>query len=80
LREAEDGREHVPGLRDAFQRQRDGRPADRSGLVDLAALLLWGEQDALVPRATQETLLAGHWDDPRRFAAEVTRLTRLAFS
>lgn len=67
---------------------------DELGSISAPVLLVWGEQDEIVPRSTQATLVARlraaelsvhpgghapHWDDPKRYAAEVTRLVRSAF-
>lgn len=57
-------------------------------------LLIWGERDALVPRADQDALLAGirgarlvthaggghapHWEDPARVAAEIAEFAAAA--
>jgi non-heme chloroperoxidase len=64
------------------------------GLAGLAtpALLVWGEQDAFIPRETQDELLeslanarlevyestghAVHWDRPERFARDVVAFSR----
>ena len=64
------------------------------GLAGLAtpALLIWGEQDAFIPRETQDELLeslanarlevyeetghAVHWDRPERFARDVAAFSR----
>ena len=64
------------------------------GLAQLAApaLLIWGEQDAFIPRAVQDELLgtlpdarlevyegvghAVHWERPERFAREVAAFSR----
>jgi pimeloyl-ACP methyl ester carboxylesterase len=61
-----------------------------NGLDEIAAptLLLWGDRDALIPRADQDTLLnaiagsrlvvyrgaghAPHWEEPARFARDLT--------
>jgi pimeloyl-ACP methyl ester carboxylesterase len=57
------------------------------GRIEAPALLVWGDRDAHMPRSEQEALLAGiersalevyegvghapHWEDPRRFAADL---------
>ena len=64
------------------------------GLAGLAApaLLVWGEQDAFIPRAAQDELLealpdarlevyenvghAVHWERPERFARDVAAFSR----
>ena len=63
--------------------------AGELGRITVPTLLLWGDQDAFVPRADQETLLASirrsrlvvyaraghalHWEQPARFAGDLDR-------
>lgn len=77
--------------RDAFAGIRT-MPAARHGAITTATLLLWGDHDALVPRAEQDTLLstipgarlvvyegAGHspnWEQPERVAGDITTFLR----
>jgi non-heme chloroperoxidase len=65
----------------------DDRPAPPK-TITLPTWLIWGDQDALVPRAHQDVLLAEipgadltvrvggghafHWEDPARYASELT--------
>lgn len=60
--------------------------------LDLPVLLVYGDQDALIPRHEQDVLLdalpdarlevyegvghALHWEQPRRFAADVAAFSR----
>ena len=60
----------------------------RHAAIAAPTLLVWGEQDAMVPAADQDALLAAipgaqlivhrggghafHWEDPARYAAEVS--------
>jgi pimeloyl-ACP methyl ester carboxylesterase len=59
------------------------------GKIAAPTLVLWGDRDALAPRADQDALVAGiagarlvayegtghalHWEEPRRFAGDLTR-------
>src|SRR3712207_1634702 len=61
--------------------------ADDLGAITAPTLLVWGERDAVSPRAQQDALLAAipgarlivhrgaghafHWEDPERFAGEL---------
>jgi pimeloyl-ACP methyl ester carboxylesterase len=58
------------------------------GRIKSPTLIIWGDQDGLFPRSEQEVLAAAiagsrlmvypgaghafHWEDPRRFAADLT--------
>jgi pimeloyl-ACP methyl ester carboxylesterase len=61
------------------------------GRIEAPTLIVWGDQDALFPRSDQDTLAAAipgsrlvvypgaghalHWENPRRFAADLTAFT-----
>jgi pimeloyl-ACP methyl ester carboxylesterase len=65
-----------------------GDPTAEEGEITAPTLLIWGDQDAFVPRSDQDALLAAipgaelivheggghafHWEDPARYAAELT--------
>jgi non-heme chloroperoxidase len=62
--------------------------------IKAPTLIVWGEQDALAPWSDQEALLAGihgsrlaiysraghapHWEEPKRFAADLVAFARHA--
>jgi non-heme chloroperoxidase len=68
------------------------RPVERLRDVKAKALLVWGDKDALLTRADQDTLVAGlrssrlvvypatghapHWEEPERFARDLVAFLR----
>jgi non-heme chloroperoxidase len=74
--------------RDAFAGLLEDEHVARLASIEAPTLLIWGDQDAFLPESDQETLLAtiagsrlkiyrgtghaGHWEQPARFAADLT--------
>jgi non-heme chloroperoxidase len=78
--------------RDTFAGFAELDQADELTGVETPALLVWGDQDAFIPRESQDELLeslgdarlevyegvghALHWEQPQRFAADVAEFSR----
>ena len=74
--------------RDALAGLLEDEHAARLGDIQVPTLLVWGDQDAFVPESDQDILLAAiagsrletyrgtghavHWEEPARFAADLT--------
>ena len=77
--------------RDAFAGLLEDEHVARLGAIATPTLLVWGDQDAFVPKSDQDVLLtkiaasrlatyrgaghAVHWEEPARFAADLTAFT-----
>lgn len=78
--------------RQAWQTLLENDHSSRLGEIQAPALIVWGDQDPLCPRAEQDALLAAipsselivypggghnlHWEEPERFAADLTAFCR----